>query len=352
MNNLSQFINKDNLDLLWEVLLDELSINKTNTNLISKIKTIFDTNINLLTSKTNSKTNILDINKQFLSQVLLAVNQLIPQLNQEQNIKRINISDEEVLEPYKIEDIQAARKTDFEKELEMKKLELENYMTPSKPRELDFSDRNLDGIIPLEGMDSLLAEKMAERNLDMEQISNAKNINPEQWLTPKKTSVKQNNVEETKNLVNGRLKYINIDNDNNINIINNAETNKIQKKVSWDNNVSTNENQNISLKIDDSTIDIFKKLKKNNVENIQNQYIDNSKYEEQKSIPLPTQENVLKNNTQITKPIITNNPIVSNNEIVKQLNEMNSKIDKLYEIVFKLSNKLKDIIEKNIDEDY
>lgn len=345
MNNLSQFINKDNLDLLWEVLLDELSINKANTNLISKIKTIFDTNVNLLTSKTNSKTNILDINKQFLSQVLLAVNQLIPQLNQEQNIQRINISDEEVLEPYKIEDIQAARKTDFEKELEMKKLELENYMTPSKPRELDFSDRNLEDRISLGGMDSLLAEKMAERNLDIEQISNNKNIYPEQWLTPKKTSVKQNNMEETNNFVNGRLKYINIDNDNNI--INN----KIQKKVSWDNNVSTNENQNISLKIDETSLDIFKKLKKNNVENNQNQYIENSKYEEQKSISLPKQENVL-NNTQITKPIITNNPIVSNNEIVKQLNEMNSKIDKLYEIVFKLSNKLEEIIEKNLDEDY
>jgi hypothetical protein len=327
MNNLSQFVNKDNLELLWEVLLDELNINKTNTNLISNIKTIFESNINLFTSRSNPKTNILELNKQFLNQVLLAVNQLLPQ----QNIKRINISEEEVLEPYKIEDIQAARQTDFEKELERKKLELENYMTPTKPKELDFSDRNFT---PLLGMDTLLAEKMAERNFDIEQISNnlynTSNINPEQWLTPKKTSVNSEKMEETKNISNSRLKYINIDNDNNINI---KDTNKIQKKVSFE------ETTNVSLKIEESnSLDIFQKLKKSTVE-------DQPKYEKQNSISLPKQEEVIKMNTQTVKPIISNNPIVSNNEIIKQLNDMNSKIDKLYDMIFKLTNTLEDAID-------
>lgn len=327
----SPFVNKDNLELLWEVLLDELHINKTNTNVISNVKTIFESNINLFISRTNPKTNILEQNKQFLNQVLLAVNQLLPQ----QNIKRINITDEEVLEPYKIEDIQAARQTDFEKDLERKRMELENYMTPTKPKELDFSDRNLS---PLLDIDSLLADKMAERNLDFEQIYNKSNINPEQWLTPKKTSVNSEKIEETKHLAN------NINNKNYYNEVKN-------KKVSFD----TSTTNLLKVEEDSSPINIFQKLKKTNVENDSNFPVE-QKYQLQNSIPLPKQEEVFKNDPtpspQVNQNIQQNVPIIPNSEIIKQLNEMNSKIDKLYEMMFKLTNKLEEIIEKNIDEDY
>lgn len=305
----SQFANKDNLELLWEVLLDELRINKTNTNVISNVKTIFESNIKLFTSRSNPKTDILEQNKQFLNQVLIAVNQLIPQ----QNIKRINITNEEVLEPYKIEDIQSARQNDFEKEFKRKKIELENYMTPIKPQELDFSDKSFT---PLLGIDSLLADKMAERNLDFEEIyNNTSNSITEKWLTPKKTSV-------------------------------NSE--KINKKVSFDTN-------NL-LKVEDSTSNplslLFQKLKKTNMENDSNNSVE-QKYQLQNSIPLPNpnQEEVLKNNTnftslqktQLNQNIQQNIPVIPNSEVIKQLNEMNKKIDNLYEMISKLT-KLEEVI--------
>jgi len=349
--NKSQFVNKDNLELLWEVLLDELHINKTNTNVISNVKTIFESNINLFVFRSNPKTNILEQNKQFLNQVLLAVNQLLPQ----QNIKRINITDEEVLEPYKIEDIQAARKTDFEKELERKKMELENYLTITKPKELDFSDRNFTS---LPGMESLLADKMAERSLDFEQIYNNNYYNevkstiiPEQWLTPKKTSVNSEKMEQTKNISNGRLKYINIDNDNNIinnNIINNNIINN-NKKVSFNENITTNILEEVPSS---NPISIFQKLKKTNLENDTNFSVEQTKYEQQQSILLPKQEEILKNdsNSSSLQKIQQNVPIIPNTEIIKQLNEMNNKIDKLYEMVFKLT-KIEGI-DKNITDDF
>jgi hypothetical protein len=307
--NKSQFVNKNNLELLWEVLLDELKINKTNTNLISNVKIIFESNINLFLSRCNPKSNILDLNKQFLSQVLLAVNQLIPQ----QNINRINITDEEVLDPYKIEDIQAARQTDFEREFERKKMELENYMTPSKPQELDFTDKNFT---PLEGMDSLLANKMAERNLDFDFSNNTStNISPEQWLTPKKTSINSEKMEESHYIMN-----------------------KNQKKVSF-NDTSFNETSNISLKINESkSLDIFQKLKKTNLENDLNFTVEQTKYEQQQSMILPKQEEVLKNEkSQFNQNILQNVPIIPNSEMIKQLNEMNNKIDKLFEMITKLT---------------
>jgi hypothetical protein len=86
MSSLSQFTNKPNLKLLWDVLLDELNINKTNTKLIGNIRTVFESNINPFSSRANPKLQIMELNKQFLSQVVLAVNRLFPTLKQEQNI--------------------------------------------------------------------------------------------------------------------------------------------------------------------------------------------------------------------------------------------------------------------------
>ena len=123
MSNLSQFNNKKNMSLLWDVLLDELCVNINNKSLVNNIRTVFESNINPFTVRTNPKTSIMELNKQFLSQVVLSVNRLFPNFNesrQEQNqiIKRIKITNEEVYEPYKIEDIHASRQTDFEKEVE------------------------------------------------------------------------------------------------------------------------------------------------------------------------------------------------------------------------------------------
>jgi hypothetical protein len=343
MSFLSQFKNKDNLKLLWDVLLDELNINLMNKNLINNIRTVFESNINPFSSRVNPKSNIMELNKQFLSQVVLAVNRLFPNLKQEQNIKRITISNEEVTEPYKIEDIHASRQTEFEKEVERKRMEMENYMTLQKPKELDFSDRNSDGKI--KAMDSLVADKMAQRNMEIEQFQNNnynKSIDPEKWLTPKETSVKNEKtliepkVIEQKSIIkndqNSRLKHISIDSNNNI-TLSIDETNQKLKKVSWDDQSDK-----------DSTINIFNKLKKQPaIEVNQNDIInitDEKQYIEQKSMPLPEvkQEEIIRN--QVTLPTPNNEPVIPKTEIIKQLNEMNKKIDTLYEMIFKLTTSM------------
>jgi hypothetical protein len=368
MSNLSMFTNKNNLKLLWEVLLDELNINKTNTKLIENIRTVFESNINPFSSRANPKLQIIELNKQFLSQVVLAVNRLFPTLKQDQNIKKITISDEEVLdfkEPYKIEDIHASRQSEFEKDVERKRIEMENYMTPPKPRELDFSDRNLDGKI--KAMDSLVADKMAQRNIEIEQIQNNNysnsTIDPEKWLTPKETSVKNEKtmlepkvamlepkvamlepkvamLEQRpiiKNNQNSRLKHISIDSDNNITLSIDESEQKI-KKVSW--NDLGEQKQ--------STVSIFNKLKKQPVVAQQNEIINeftdettNKQYIEQKSATLPQikREEIQRN--QVTLPTPINEPVIPKAEIIRQLNEMNNKIDNIYELVFKLVSNIK-----------
>ena len=355
----NQFKNKENLKILWDVLLGELNINISNKSIISNIRTVFESNINPFTTRVNPKSNIMELNKQFLSQVVLAVNRLFPNFTsfnevnqkQEQNIKRITISNEEVTEPYKIEDIHSSRQSEFEKELEIKRMEMENYMTPQKPKELDFSDKNSDGRI--KAMDSLVADKMAQRNIEIEQFQNNNyntTIDPDKWLTPKETSIKNEKtiiepkVIEQKHIIknnqNSRLKHISIDSNNNI-TLSIDETDQKIKKVSWDDDSADKE----------STINIFNKLKKQPLQN-QNDSIDSinstnvsdyKQYVEQKSMTLPVvkQEEIIRNQSILTVP--NNEPIIPKTEIIKQLNEMNKKIDNLYEIIFKLTN----LMEKN-----
>jgi hypothetical protein len=344
--SLTQFTNKQNIKLLWDVLLDEFKINTSNKTLVNNIKTVFESNISPFTLRANNQLNVMELNKQFLSQVVLAVNRLFPNLSnlqkQEQNIKRITISDEEVSEPYKVEDIHASRQSEFEKEVDKKRMELENYMIPQKPKELDFSDNNSDGKI--KAMDSLVADKMSQRNIEFEMFqhnnyNSSIEIDPEKWLTSTETSVNNKTLTENKSIIknnqNTKLKHMSIDSNNNI-TLKIDEIEKNTKKVAWN-----------DLSDKSSTINIFNKLKKhpeNNNVNDDNDNNDNNKqYVQQKSISLPQvkQEEISRN--QITFSTSNNEPVIPKIEIIKQLNEMNRKIDNLYEMIFKLTT----IIEKN-----
>jgi hypothetical protein len=231
---------------------------------------------------------------------------------------------------------------------------MENYMTPQKPRELDFSDRNSDGKI--KAMDSLVADKMAQRNFEIEQFQNnnynSSSIDPEKWLTPKETSVKNEKttmepkvaalepkvIEQKpiiKNNQNSKLKHISIDSNNNI-TLSIDEIEPKNKKVSWDDLGDQQE----------STISIFNKLKKQPIVELPLETItevEEKQYIEQKSIPLPQVKREEIQRSKVTLPTSINEPLIPKTEIIKQLNEMNKKIDNLYEMIYKLTN----FIEKN-----
>jgi len=201
---MTKFINKQNLKLLWDVLLDELHIDPNNKSNITNIRTVFESNIQPFTKNTsintnlNGNTQLVFLNKQFLSQVLIAVNRLFPNLKQEQDFKRIQISSEELANPYKIEDIREARQDNFEKQVNQKRAEFENFINSNKPKELDFSEKIEDDKI--KEMDTLIAETVARRKFDIEQIQNTiVTEDPENWLQPQKI-VKQGDKERDKPL--------------------------------------------------------------------------------------------------------------------------------------------------------
>ena len=302
MSILSTFNTSNNINLLWEILLDELCINSNNKELTGNIKIVFDSNIKLFTAwvaSENPKTNIMNLNKHFLSQVVLAVNRIFPHLNIEKNIKRITITSEESANPYKIEDIQASRKNDFEKELEKKRMELDEYMVPQKPQEMDFTYKEIDGKITT--MSSLVEEKILQRNTEFENFNNIETATEtDKWLLSKDTSVHSE-------------KY------NAVQI-----TNDKQKSVSWD------------VKDTDTPINIFQKLKQHTTDNVINQ--ERTQYIEQKSVSLPNVKQDYGSQDYGSQDYGSQD--IPKNELINTLNDMNNKINSMYDMLIKLTNNI------------
>ena len=323
MKDIAHFLEKENMNLLWEVLLDELDINCNNELLMHKIRVIFTSNMDHFVSsvsknKDNNVIKLVELNKQFLSQIILAVNKILFPTNSQ--MKKIIIANEEINEPYKIEDIHLSRQNDFESQVEKKRIELDTFMTPQKPKALDFSDKKIDDKIT--AMDSLIAEKMAERELDINTTyTDYPNVSPDTWLKSTKTSVKNDKQ-------NTHIKHINEKNAN----IN-------EKKVSWtDNIVELDLDSTIDIKID-KVSSIFNKLKKTQETVADKQYIT------QKSMPLPMSElrdltNVLEAVPIIQKPYTNSNNNSNSNNNKDEISKINSKIDVLFNMMTKLQESL------------
>jgi hypothetical protein len=280
-----KFANEQNTNILYEILLQELKIDNRSI-WISQITQIFKNNIIFFLENANFNNSLLELNKLFLKQTIIAINKLIPHLK---NDKKINILPDDITFPHKIEDIRNIRKDLFDEEFNLKKMEFDSIMNLEKPNSINFSDDYKNEKIV--NMEQLLFDKINERDLQFGITDEDKNI-----------------ISENK-LDNEDLIKINIDE-----IISNDNENK-KKKV------------NFNSKEYDEIIPEIK----------------NTIYEEQKSIELSTIINKVPDNVKVidnSKNIISTQ-FLPMNEIVKKMNDFNSKIDHLTRLVEELSNLIK-----------
>lgn len=300
MNNLQEFTIKKNINMLWEVLLDELKINQQNKTMMTNIRAVFESNINPFLTRANVNSGLMNLNKLFLTQVLTAVNRLFPNLHQEKQMKLINISDEPMDEPYKVEDIHNARQTDFEKQVNMRRSDFENSVSIKKPKEVDFSDKTENSKI--KEMEALIAETIAKRNFDIEQINtnantnaNANNsISSDDWLKPNDTSVRVEKQQPNINDNQRKNKYVNVD----------TSSINLPKKVSFneDNNMTFSIEELPTNAVTNMSSDIFNKLKK-----------------------------------------VDLNANANTNVIQSQINDLNQKVDKLFSMMEQMSINIRNI---------
>lgn len=270
----NDFLTKQNVSLLWEVIMDnDIMKNKPQTE-ISQIIDIFNVNLKKFHDSTNNN-NLTELNKNYITVMMNFINK-----NFNKPLQQVT---EKKLVTY--EEIQNDRLTKFEKDFNNRQQEFTSAMALPVPPTPDFSDKKDE---PFSEIEVEVKRYMAQRNYDVEQLNKTiMNNNDNQassWLKPQETSLKAEKMPLNKNpilldknpIVSSNvnpIKYIKIDNDTNVskNIIqkdvidlNNNVNNNKKKFISWaDERTNEISNEIYSEVVDEQqeAKNIFSKLK-------------------------------------------------------------------------------------------
>jgi hypothetical protein len=254
--SVNNFLKKDNVSLLWDVLIDDDIMKNKQPNEISHINDVFNTNLKKFYDASNSKKNLTELNKNYITVMMKFI------INNFQQ-QSAPILKKKGLVTY--EEIQNDRLSQFEKDYTSRQQEFTSAMSLPVPKTPDFSDK-IDG--PLGEMDDEVKKYLAQRNYDVEQINKIydNKDTADKWLKSQETSLKAEKIQPVKNVVTSTpIKYIKIDKSTNLNesVINKdvIDLSTKKKSITWAENLEECENLE---KQNDSVInvaDIFSKLK-------------------------------------------------------------------------------------------
>ena len=257
--SVNDFLTKQNVDLLWEVIIDDDLFKNKPKELINQIGSIFTQNLRGFNeAEKNNSNTLMSMNKRFIGLMLNHSRSIIISNKNPTSVQKQK-------ELITSTDLQTERMTQFEKELSQKQSEFTNAMSLPVPPVPKFSDNNLDE--PMGEMELAIKKAVEQRNYDIEQVSkNLNKSNADSWLKSQETSLKSEKIVPLKNQnfpVQNSLKYIKIDNENIENTIIKKDIIDLgpKKQITW-------EDENISFKILYTLVFFFLKLENNVMTNI------------------------------------------------------------------------------------
>lgn len=239
--NINNFLNKENINTLWDVISDEDIFKFLSRDIQSKVAQLFSKNVTGFFEIEKTKTSsLVDINKKYIMLILNHIKKTYTQ----QMPNKIKILDEtQVKEIITAEELHNERKSQFDKDLIKRQEEFENIMSVKAPPVPNFLDKYDDK--PIGEMDKIIKDMTAKRNYDVEQITKNSVID-DNWLKPQETSIKSEKITKEPQQINeSRFKYLNIDS---------QQQSPTKKNVTWGNNTETSDSE-----LEEN---IFKKLKK------------------------------------------------------------------------------------------
>ena len=297
--NINNFLHKENLNTLWDVISDEDIFKFLSRDIQSKVAELFSNNFKGFFEIEKTKTSsLVDINKKYIMLILNHIKKTYTQ----QMPNKIKILDETPSkEIITAEELHNERKSQFDKDLFKRQEEFENIMVVKSPPVPNFLDKYEDK--PIGEMDKIIKDMTAKRNYDVEQITK-NSVVDDNWLKPQETSVKSEKItkgpqqiKESQQINESRFKYLNMDI---------QQQSLTKKNVTWGNNTDTSDSE-----IEEN---LFKKLKK---------------------VPKPEIE--FDNNISLSFEEINNN--VNNDDKIRELQSevktLNSKLDMIIELLKK-----------------
>ena len=238
------FLSDTNVQMLWEVLIDEESIMKDKRTQETFVKTLPEF---YEREKTNKQATLIGLNKQFISLMMNLLRQAAPPRTIPiPPAKKILITQE---------DLQNDRASHFEQELNKKQQEFTSAMAVPVPTTPVFTDNTKD--TPLTEMNMIIQRTIAERNLDIDKFyKSANKADAENWLKSAPTSIKEEKAVQKASV----MKTIKIEkNELDISIPTEVLNDAGSKQISWGDNTTIELSEPIQTQTNDS---IFSKLKK------------------------------------------------------------------------------------------
>jgi len=278
-----EFITSDNVELLWEIIMEEDIVKVIPKNRINEFRQFYIGQVKQYYEMAGPiKLPLVKMNQDFISGFMKKLQPIPPQ----QQIQPKN------KELYTAEEIQTDKRSQFDSELTRKQNEFKNAMTVPVPEIPNFGDQ-LDKPIG-SAMDQLIAKTLAERNYDVQMIQkqHANGVaNVEQFLKGQETSIKASkpgynlNPNVTQQQQQNQIKYIKIGDDIDDNTLRTTSVIDLsspklerpdKKNVSWGNNEYQEYTQQNSTEIQNT---LFSKLKyvapnNNEVEGLKNEIND------------------------------------------------------------------------------
>jgi len=185
------FLSEQNIQMLWEIILDDDIIVNKNREEVSLINNLFLRVAKQFNDKEKeTHKSLLEMNKNFISIIVNILNENLPKP------KPLVIHETGAL--ITAQEIQANKLNEFETEFTKKQEEFTRAMTIPVPEKPNFTDNAKDE--PLSELNDIIKRTIAERNLEMQQITNTYNKKDvESWIKSSETSVRSEKTRENQN---------------------------------------------------------------------------------------------------------------------------------------------------------
>ena len=187
-NATPQFMQQENVEMLWDVLKDSVIYEFMPKDERVLFRQHVVENVRGFYNKERHETqSLMEMNKKFIEVMLNSLKPATP-------VKQMQKPDA----LYTAKHIQDDRQQQFERQLTQKKEEFDNAINVKAPPTPNFTDQ-LDK--PISEMESLIAKAVAQRNYEMEQIHKLNSSNPasQQFLSAQDTSLKNEKQRDNDN---------------------------------------------------------------------------------------------------------------------------------------------------------
>ena len=150
MTTIDKYLSTENKKTLWSVLYEQGAFSGFGDNEFANIHNYFERELKSSAQNVSPNDNLFEVNKTFMVRIMQSLSAM---KNKQQGVTSREISGQ--------------RQEELNERLKIHEDNLKMMINPKKPGEISFTDDTED--VPIgDNMDSLLAEKIAQRNLDID----------------------------------------------------------------------------------------------------------------------------------------------------------------------------------------